>query len=152
MNGQFTGHPTETELFQARQFAVGIAEYVSAGFTGNILDSRHDSLNQRWGFYDFVGLTSSDRMLRRLMPEPKPVPGKCDQCNLCVYQCPIDNITVNSYPILGDRCIRCYHCLTVCPQKAFEADWRFADLFLQILYNRHFMRWFGDLKPGERIY
>jgi flavodoxin/ferredoxin len=152
MNGQFPRRPNEADLARARKFALAIAEHVAAGCTGHYVESRVDSLKPGWGFYDFVGLTTSDRMLRRLMPEPKPIPSKCDQCRLCVCQCPLDNITLNSYPILGDRCIRCYHCLTVCPQEAFEVDWRFADPFLQLLYNRHFMRWFGDLKPGEQIY
>jgi ferredoxin len=152
MNGQFPGHPTETELSQARRFARTIAEDVSVDKTSHMIESSANILNRGWGFYDFVGLTSSDRMLRRLMPEPKPVPGKCDQCGLCIGHCPLDNIILDSYPILGDRCIRCYRCLTVCPKQAFEADLRFADPFLQILYNRHFMGWFGDLKPGERLY
>lgn len=152
MKGQFSSRPNEVDLAQARRFAVAIAEHVSTGCTGHLVESRTESLRPGWGFYDFVGWISSDRMLRLLMPEPKLVPGKCDQCRLCVCQCPLDNITLDPYPILGDRCIRCYHCLTICPKRAFEADWRFADPFLQLLYNRLFMRWFGDLKPGERIY
>jgi flavodoxin/ferredoxin len=58
---------------------------------------------------------------------------------------------LQSYPVLGDQCIRCYRCLTGCPQKAFETSWRFADPFLLFLYNATFMRWFGGLGPGEQI-
>jgi flavodoxin/ferredoxin len=58
---------------------------------------------------------------------------------------------LQSYPVLGDQCIRCYRCLTGCPQKAFDANWRLADPFLLFLYNATFMRWFGNLEPGEKI-
>jgi hypothetical protein len=46
---------------------------------------------------------------------------------------------------------RCYRCLTSCPQEAFGANWWFAAPFLLLLYNATFMRWFGDLEPGEKI-
>jgi len=152
MIGQFPGRPNEDDLARARQFAIAIAEYVSTESVGNLIQSRADYLKPGRGFFDFVGWISSDRLLRQLMPAPMLIPNKCDQCRICVCQCPQDNIALNTYPVLGDRCIRCYHCLIVCPQQAFEADWRFADPLLLLLYNRFFMRWFGDLKPGERIY
>lgn len=38
------------------------------------------------------------------------------------------------------------------PQKAFYADWRLGNLATLTLYNTTFEHWFGDLKPGERIY
>ena len=113
---------------------------------------RSKPLKSDWGFYHLVGLASTDRMLRFLMPVPVADPDKCDQCRWCVEECPIDNITLHSYPLIGDRCIRCYHCLIGCPQKAFEVNWRIADPFLQALYNPRLMRWFGDLKRGEPIY
>jgi ferredoxin len=147
-------------------------------------ESRPDALKRGWDFYDFVGLAGSDRLLRLLMPEPKLNPDKCDRCRRCVYECPMDNITLQplapstssghrglgttqaqgrplrqaqgrsllSYPVPGDRCIRCYRCLTGCPQRAFDVNWRLADPFLLFLYNASFMRWFGDLAPGEQIY
>jgi len=62
------------------------------------------------------------------------------------------NITLQSCPVLGDRCIRCYRCLTGCPQRAFDADWRLGNLAVWAFYNTTFERWFGDLEPGERIY
>ena len=55
------------------------------------------------------------------------------------------------YPVLGDQCIRCYRCLTGCPQKAYDANWRLADPFLLYLYSAALMRWLGDLSPGEQI-
>jgi ferredoxin len=199
MTGQSPGHPNAEDLTHARRFAVALAEHVSASRSGPLSESRPDALKPGWGLYDLMGLTSSDTMLRLLMPEPKLDPVKCDQCRWCVCECPMDNITLRplnrfgttqaqgrllrqpfdktqdraqgrplrqvhperrrgaqgrllqSYPVLGDQCIRCYRCLTGCPRKAFDANWRFADPFLLFLYNATFMRWFGDLEPVEKI-
>jgi len=152
MTGHSLGHPDAEDLTHARRFAVAVAEHVSAGRSGPLPESRPDALAPGRGLYDLMGLVSSDIMLRLLLPEPKPEPGKCDQCQWCVRQCPMDNIALQPHPVLGDRCIRCYRCLTGCPQKAFGADWRFADPFLLLLYNAASMRWFGDLEPGEQVY
>jgi ferredoxin len=172
MTGQFPGRPNPKDLTHARRFAVALAEHVSAGCSGPLPESRPDALKPGWGFYDLLGLAISDTLLRLLMPQPKPDPVKCDRCQWCVCECPMDNITLRqpfgrvyperirrahgrhlpSYPVLDDGCIRCYRCLTGCPQQAFDANWRFADPFLLFLYNATFMRWFGDLEPGEQIY
>ncbi len=191
MTGQFPGRPHAEDLTRARRFAVALAEHVSAGRSGTLPESRPDALELRWGLYECVALVSPDALLRLLMPEPRPAPVKCDGCQWCVSECPVDNITLRSrsidpstspghsglgtvqgegrllrqrterapqgrplrsYPVLGDRCIRCYRCLTGCPQRAFDANWRLADPFLLFLYNARFMRWFGDLELGERIY
>jgi flavodoxin/ferredoxin len=152
MTGQFVARPNEDDFTRARQFALAVAEHMSMNRNDPLLNSRPDALKSGLGFYDLMGLALSDKLLRLMMPEPKPDPVKCDQCRWCVVECPMGNISLHSYPVLGDRCIRCYHCLIGCPQKAFNADWRFADPLLRFLYNATFMRWFGDLKPGEEIY
>jgi ferredoxin/flavodoxin len=152
MAGQFPGRPTEEDFIRARQFAISVAEHVSTNRDGQLLNNRLDAFMSGLGFYDLMGLALSDKMLRLMMPEPKLDTERCDHCRWCVDECPMGNISLLSAPILGDRCIRCYHCLNGCPQKAFHADWRFADPLLRFLYNATFMRWFGDLKPGEHIY
>jgi flavodoxin/NAD-dependent dihydropyrimidine dehydrogenase PreA subunit len=152
MTGQFMGRPSEDDLIRARQFAFTVAEHISMNRNGSLVNNRPDALKPAWGFYDLMGLALSDKLLRLIMPEPKPDPVKCDQCQWCVVECPMGNISLLSAPILSDRCIRCYHCLNGCPQEAFRADWRFADPLLRFLYNVNFMRWLGDLKPGEQIY
>jgi ferredoxin/flavodoxin len=152
MTGQFPGRPTEEDLIRARQFAISVAEHDSMNRDGLPLNKWPNALKPGLGFYDLMGVTLSDKMLRLMMPEPKPDPVKCDQCQWCVDECPMGNIRLLSAPILGDRCIRCYHCLNGCPQKAFHAGWRFADPLLRFLYNATFMHWFGDLKPDEQIY
>ncbi len=47
-------------------------------------------------------------------------PGRCVQCGLCVYNCPM-GIDTRSYaragaPILDGRCILCGECVARCPR------------------------------------
>ncbi len=152
MTAQFAGRPNEQDLTKARCFARGLAAHVAAGPSVPVPDSRPDALRPGWGLYDLLGRVVSDALLRAWMPEPKLAAVKCDRCGWCAAACPMDNIRLLPEPVLGAQCMRCYHCLTGCPQQAFDANWRFADPFLLFLYNTAFMRWFGDLDPGERVY
>jgi flavodoxin/NAD-dependent dihydropyrimidine dehydrogenase PreA subunit len=152
MVGQFPGRPCEVDLNHARDFTKALVDHVSKNRKGPLSESRPDALKLGLGIYDLMGWIISDEVSRILMPEPKADPVKCDKCRWCVLECPMDNIIMDKLPILGDRCIRCYHCMIGCPQDAFDADWRFADPFLMLLYNATFMRWFGDLKPNDQLY
>jgi len=150
--GRMRGRPNQEDLARAQHFAKSVVDHISAGRSGPLVESRRDALKPRRGFYDFVGLVSVDSLLRVLLPEPKLNPILCDKCQWCVDACPMDNIVLQTYPVLADHCIRCYRCLTGCPQKAFNANWRFGNLVLLSLYNTIFERWFGDLEGGESIY
>jgi len=152
LHGRMPGRPNADDFAQARRFAAAVIEHVTTGRTGAVAESRPDTFKPRGGFYDLVALISTDGFLRLMLPEPKPDPARCNQCQWCVYECPMHNITLQPYPILGDHCIRCYRCLTGCPQKAFDADWRLGNLAVLTFYNTTFERWFGDLKSGEHIY
>ena len=152
MNGRMRGRPNQEDLTRAQHFTRSVVEHISTGRSGALLDSRPDALKPRWGFYDLVALISVDSLLRLLLPEPKLNHTLCNECQWCVYACPIGNINLQLYAILGDQCIRCYRCLTGCPQKAFNANWRFGNLVILLIYNTIFERWFGDLETGERIY
>ncbi len=152
LNGRMPGRPNADDLARARRFAVAVSEHVAAGHCGPMAQSRPDALRPRWGFYDFVGLVSKDPLVRLFLPEPKLNPARCNQCRWCASECPGCNITLQPYPVLGNRCIRCYRCLTGCPQEAFKADWRIGNLAILFFYNSIFERWFGDLEPGERLY
>lgn len=152
LQGRMPGRPNADDLAQARRFAAAVIEHVSTGVGGVVAESRPGTFKPGRGFYDLVASISTDGFLRRMLPEPKPDPARCNQCRWCVYECPMHNITLQPYPMLGDHCIRCYRCLTGCPQKAFVADWRLGNLAVLAFYNTTFERWFGDIKPGERIY
>ena len=150
--GRMRGRPNQEDLANAQHFAKSVVDHISAGRSGSLVGSRPDALKPRWGFYDLVALVCTDSLSRLLLPEPRLNPTLCDKCQWCVYACPMGNIVLQPYAVLGDQCIRCYRCLTGCPQKAFNVNWRFGNLALISLYNTIFERWFGDLEPGESIY
>lgn len=143
--GKSPGRPNEEDLNKARKFAEAVAEHVSSGRPGPLPGSRSDALKPGRGVYNLVGtITSSDSLIRLLEPAPKLDQSKCDECKWCVLECPMDNITLQPYPVLGDKCIRCYRCLTGCHTKAYNADWRFGNLIVFAFWNEPFMRWFGE--------
>jgi flavodoxin/Pyruvate/2-oxoacid:ferredoxin oxidoreductase delta subunit len=150
--GRLPNRPNTEDLARARRFALAVAEHVSAGRSGPVAESRPDTFMPKEKFYNLVASLSKAGFLRLVLPEPAPNWARCNQCNWCVHECPVQNITLQPYPVLGHRCIRCYRCLTGCPQKAFVADWKLGNLAILSFYSETFIRWFGDLKPGERIY
>ena len=152
IDGRFPGRPNAKDLAEAAQFATAIAEHISAGYTGTLTGSRRDALRAGRGFYDIMGLTSSDSLMRLLMPEPKLDQSQCNQCEACAEECPVDNITLQPYPVLANQCIRCYRCYMICPEKAFKMNVGLVNLVTKSLYSVTFERWLGDVKPGEEMY
>ncbi len=143
--GKSPGRPNEEDLEKAKRFAISIAEHVSNGRPGTLPSSRPDAITQGKGLYNLVGaVTSSNKLLRLLVPEPKLDQSKCDECRFCVIECPMNNITMRPYPVIGDNCMRCYRCLTGCHTKAFNANWWFGNLVVLSFWNEPFMRRFGE--------
>jgi flavodoxin/NAD-dependent dihydropyrimidine dehydrogenase PreA subunit len=150
--GRFPGRPDEEDFSRARRFAKSVAESASGKCANPGHEPNSKYLVRGWRFYELLGLIISERTIRAFMPEPKVDLPKCDRCGWCLEECPMDNIVLKPYPVLGKSCIRCYRCYTGCPQKAFTADWRLANIYVGSLYNTAFIQWFGDVKPGGRIY
>ncbi|MBW1672307.1 MAG: nitroreductase family protein [Deltaproteobacteria bacterium] len=55
---------------------------------------------------------------------------KCNQCGICVAECPARIIRMDSKedypsptPDFKDVCLKCGHCVTVCPTGALSLDW-----------------------------
>lgn len=111
--GRIPSCPNVDDLVRARRFAIAVAEHVLTGHHGPVAASRPDVFRPRWGFYGLVALLSTDGFLRRVLSEPKLDTSRCSQCQWCVYECPMHNITLQPYSVLGDQCIRCYRCLTL---------------------------------------
>ena len=149
---RYPGRPNAEDLERARRFALNVAEHVSMGKTGLVARSRLDAFRKEWGLYDFEGMLTPDPLVRLVLPKPKLNPARCNKCQWCFYECPMDNIILKPFPIPGARCIRCYRCLTGCPEKAFSVNWLLGNLVLLSLHNTVLERRFGDLDYDEEIY
>lgn len=150
--GRMPNRPNAEDLIHARRFAAAVIEHVSAGRPGPVTESRPDTFRRKGGFTISWLRSAQTAFCAWYCQSLNSTAARCDQCKWCVHECPMHNITLQPYPVLGDQCIRCYRCLTGCPQKAFDADWRLGNLAVLSFYNIAFERWFGDLKRGERIY
>jgi flavodoxin/ferredoxin len=138
--GKSPGRPNLEDLNNAKRFASAMIQGMGSpherGFNG---------LKSKKGFYNLIGwIASSDRLVRFLEPKPKLQQSNCNQCQLCVRECPMDNISMIPYPVLGSKCIRCYRCLNVCENKALSANWRIGNAVVFTLWNEKFMQWFGE--------
>lgn len=150
--GRLPNRPHQEDLAQARTFALAVDTHLQSGNAGTMPESRPDALKPTWGYFQLVGLIAKPFLLRIVLPKPQLEQDLCNQCNLCAKECPVGSITLSPYPTLDGKCIRCYHCQNVCPQKALNESWWYGNLVIFALYNTLFARLFGDLKPGESIY
>lgn len=64
-----------------------------------------------------------------IVPRPVIDPARCTACGTCVHMCPVDPKAVDFDTDLGkgtapvhhyDRCIRCYCCQELCPERAIS--------------------------------
>ncbi len=49
-------------------------------------------------------------------------PEKCTSCGTCEECCPVQAITMDNVPIVGDSCVLCMQCVQHCPEQAFPYD------------------------------
>jgi ferredoxin/flavodoxin len=152
LTGRLPNRPNQEDLAQARTFALAVDRHLQSANTSNMPESRPDALKPTWGFFQLIGLIAKPFLMRIVLPKPKLDESRCNQCKICVKECPAKSITLTPYPVLDGNCIRCYHCQNVCPQKALNESWWYGNLVILSLYNTIFARLFGDLKPDESIY
>lgn len=150
--GRLPNRPNAKDLAEARTFALAVEKHLKSCDAGTMPESRPDALKPTLGFYQLVGLIAKPFLLRIILPKPKLTQSRCNQCELCAKECPVQSIKLAPYPVLDGRCIRCYHCQNICPKEALNESWWYGNLVISSLYNTIFARLFGDLKRGESIY
>lgn len=150
--GRFPHRPSETDLVEVGDFVESLAKHLASGVAGPMPQSRADAFRAGIGFYQICALFLKDPIVRFLMPEARVNPDKCTRCDWCVHECPVGTLTMTPFPKAGGKCLRCYRCYTGCPEKAFGIKWGISNFLTWTLYNQTFEKWFGDIKPGEKIY
>ncbi len=140
INGKAKGHPNREELQSSKQFASSLLKQISSK-SGTVIGG----IKPKKGFYNLVGaISSSEQLIRLLVPKPKCNGSKCTECKICISNCPVGCIEMSPKPKIGKSCIRCYRCLGVCPNEALSVNWWYGNLVVTSLWNRHFMKLFGE--------
>jgi Pyruvate/2-oxoacid:ferredoxin oxidoreductase delta subunit len=74
----------------------------------------------------------------------------CDNCNLCINQCPIKAIsTVDGRPYWSFRCESCMHCMNICPRRAIESAHGYLASVIIILYSVILAGLYSIYPPNE---
>jgi len=150
--GRFPGRPDGGDITESEQFASAILHHIESGIPGSMPESRQDAFRHGYGFYQMVGAILKDPLVRFLMPKPKVELRVCNECGWCVRECPTGSIRLAPKPVITGTCIRCYRCMNGCPENALWVKWGISNFLVWLFYNTTFERWFGDVRPGEKLY
>ncbi len=72
---------------------------------------------------DVISLREARREMDLADPSSIAIAGSCNRCGLCTGACPVKNITLtDTRPIMGDRCIKCFICVEICPEGVLAIE------------------------------
>ena len=60
-------------------------------------------------------------------------PDKCTSCGICEECCPVQAVTMDNVPIIGDSCVLCMQCVQHCPEQAFPYDHATTASFIKTM-------------------
>lgn len=60
---------------------------------------------------------------------------RCIRCGKCARLCPVHNITMAEYPVLGDRCLSCQRCMAFCPSGAIHVPGKDYKQYRTVSYG-----------------
>lgn len=115
------GHPDEGELSAAETFGRGLLarrERIRSGEGGLV-----PAFERERGRFHRLSVLLTRPVLFMVSPRKRINGGKCTKCGICVKSCPTANIRLAPLPKFAWRCIYCYHCERVCPERAIECNW-----------------------------
>ncbi|RLF42125.1 MAG: 4Fe-4S ferredoxin [Thermoplasmata archaeon] len=107
LNIEKNNRKTERGLRKARRYAVDLLEEKTRWYSNplSILLSIISQSEKPWRLF---------RQLYRFTIDEE----KCIKCGLCVKLCPMENISMLSYPVFDDKCTFCMRCISFCPTEA----------------------------------
>jgi len=129
-------NPTEEELKSAKQFGLDIVSHISEKkyvkpnkdpFPPVVLSIERMITNRFFTKHIYSRFFKVDEK-------------KCTVCNICLEQCPKNNLTLNAngFPEWGRDCNFCFYCEMKCPEDAISSpvDWLIFAPFIN--YNIRF--------------
>jgi len=148
MFGIFPNRPDDNDLSIAEKFGHEIA----CRMRSNSPLSNDFKINKNNGgiFYDHLGPFL--KFIKRIItPDPEIDKEKCTLCGRCVYECPVDNLTIDKGAIkVNYKCEICYRCWHVCPQEAITLKQSPGNGVVEhLLYSKKMARYFGNMNPDE---
>lgn len=145
---QFEGRPNRNDLLIAESFGKSIINKLE----GNTPIPPEFLIDRKKGgqFFNLLGPVLT-QIKYAVTPPPECDHEKCTCCGICVYECPVDNFSIENNKIrVKSDCIVCYHCWHVCPQNAIKIRFSpFDGLIERTLCGEKMERCFGDTKPDE---
>ena len=100
--GRFPDRPNSIDLDRAHRFVLEVSAQITEGHSNPLLQRGKPILNSNRGFNSILGLISTDRVVRLLLPQPKLNLSSCNQCRFCADECPMGNIIMDPNPIIGE--------------------------------------------------
>ena len=99
-----------------------IMPYAEDFWTSERLNRISHPLVRRLYGSDVVTLKVARREMDEADPSRIRVAGACSRCGLCANACPVKNISINTGPGFGDRCIKCFICVEICPEGVLAIE------------------------------
>lgn len=121
--------PTEKELFQARQFGKNVAIRYKNAFYEPI------ETEPRLPFVYKIEKMLMARPFVKVYIRAFHTDENCNQCGICVKNCPTGSLTMNGKVKWHSDCILCMECEMSCPKNAIHSsfDWKTFAPFMN--YN-----------------
>lgn len=136
-------HPDEIELKEAYNFGKEMCNKFED--TDNFKSIKFKLIEDTW--WEKGTKNPNSEILRNFFPVFTINSDTCNECKICMDECPVDAIDVFSDPpaIQKEGCIFCWNCEKKCPSGAIEADWS------QTIKNsrRNLAKYVTELKKGE---
>jgi ferredoxin len=118
------GHPDEEDDRAVQELVGRIERKLSTlplkGMSLDVLDY------QAWEIKEKAH-RSSIAAAKQARPELRVDADKCVQCGECAEKCPVNAITLDPFPQVGEDCFICLKCVRECPEKAFPFDAHAAE-------------------------
>lgn len=91
------------------------------------------------------------RAKRRWMMYPIRIAEVCSMCRACEAECPTQAFDADTGSSNPERCIRCMHCVYICPDEVLKVDERIKDSYERFLRYWHLTEDMMNAKKSKII-